>query len=123
MNKIVGILELASKYRYGLTKRGHPMYLFTPYDTDLPSYVVGSTERDTSVNQIAVIEPSSEAISSCNKSCDKPRDKPRANLVRLIGPVGDYDAELKGLLEHYCPYSQKPEMPAETKEEAEKRAA
>jgi hypothetical protein len=27
---IVGTLELASKSTYGLTKRGHPMYLFTP---------------------------------------------------------------------------------------------
>lgn len=112
MNKIVGILELASKYRYGLTKRGHPMYLFTPYDTDLPSYVVGSTERDTSVNQIAVIEPSSEPV--------KEQEKPRGNLVRLIGPVGDYDAERKGLLEHYCPYSQKPQLPTKA-EEAEAR--
>ena len=102
MNKIVGILELASKYRYGLTKRGHPLYLFTPYDTTLPNYVVGSTIADTSVNRIAVIEPSSEPM----KGIEKPRDKPRGNLIRFLGPVGDFEAERKGLLEHYCPSGQ-----------------
>jgi exoribonuclease R len=98
MNKIVGILELASKYRYGLTKRGHPLYLFTPYDTTLPNYVVGSTEKDTSVNRIAVIEPSSEPV--------KGTDKPRGNLIRFLGNVGDYEAERLALLEHYCPNGQ-----------------
>jgi exoribonuclease R len=98
MNKIVGILELASKYRYGLTKRGHPLYLFRPYNTELPDYVVGSTEKDTSVNRIAVIEPSHELL--------KGTEKPRGNLIRFLGNVGDYEAERKGLLEHYCPHGQ-----------------
>ncbi len=98
MNKIVGILELASKYRYGLTKRGHPLYLFTPYDTTLPNYVVGSTEKDTSVNRIAVIEPSSEPVKGTEKS--------RGNLIRFLGNVGNYEAERLALLEHYCPHGQ-----------------
>ena len=108
MNKIVGILELASKYRYGLSKRGHPLYLFRPYNTDLPDYVVGSTERDTSVNRIAIIEASSELSQGT--------DKPRGNLIRIVGPVGDYEAERTALLEHYCPHKQGPSILSETEE-------
>jgi len=108
MNKIVGILELASKYRYGLSKRGHPLYLFRPYNIDLPDYVVGSTERDTSVNRIAIIEATPELSHGT--------DKPRGNLLRFLGPVGDYEAERIALLEHYCPYKQGPSIPSDSKE-------
>jgi hypothetical protein len=56
---IVGVLELSSKYRYGITSRGAPMYLFRPYDEaeeeGKNEYIVGSTERDTSRNQIAIV--------------------------------------------------------------------
>ena len=93
--QIVGVLELSSKYRYGITSRGAPMYLFRPYDETAPDYIVGSTERDTSRNQIAIVSYDGA----------KPVDgqKPRGNLVRLLGPVGDYDAEVAALLEFYCP--------------------
>jgi exoribonuclease R len=95
---LVGVLELASKYRYGLTSRGIPLYLFRPYDESRPQYIVGSSERDLSRNQIAVVEA-------------PPPDAPappahghiRANLIRLLGPVGDPVAERAGLLQYYCP--------------------
>ena len=104
--QIVGVLELASKYRYGLTSRGAPLYLFKPYDAKYPDYVVGSAERDTTRNQIAVVEVSPIA--------DPPPhgQKPRGNLMRLLGPVGDHDAEVAGLLQHYCPYKHGPASPS-----------
>lgn len=85
---LVGVLELASKYRYGLTSRGAPLFLFKPYDQTQPDYHVGSTERDLTRNQIALVDPSSEN---------------RGTLVRLFGPVGDPDAEHAALLQHYAP--------------------
>jgi len=86
--KVVGVLELASKYRYGITSHGSPLYLFRSYDGH--EYIVGSASRATE-NQIAVID-----------ACDHgPRQ--RANLSRIIGPVGDYAAEREALLLHYCP--------------------
>lgn len=95
---IVGVLELSSKYRYGLTSRGAPLYLFRPYDEALPEYVVGSTHRDTSRNQIALVDcPNTININ----------EKIRGTLVRLIGPVGDYTAEKEALLTHYCPFTTK----------------
>lgn len=95
---VVGILELASKYRYGLTSHGAPLYLFRPYDETLPEFVVGSSERDTSVNRIAIVDVPVGAVAP-----DAGAPKPRGLLNRLLGPVGDYDAEVLGLLHHYCP--------------------
>lgn len=88
----IGTLEITSKYRYGLTSRGTPLYLFKPYDTDLPEFIVGSNIRDHSRDRIALVE-TSETLGD--------RVRPRANLIRLIGPVGDFEAEKKGLLLHY----------------------
>lgn len=95
--QIVGVLELASKYRYGLTSRGAPLYLFKPYDETRPDYIVGSTERDTTRNQIAVVDV--PAIDD-----PTPGQKTRGSLIQLLGPVGSIDAERAGLLRHYCPY-------------------
>lgn len=99
----VGTLELASKYRYGLTSRGAPLYLFRPYDEDQNDYIVGCSERDTSKNQLAVVE-----VPVGVGGASTTTQKPRANLVRLFGPVGDPAAERAALLQHYCPISTKP---------------
>lgn len=110
---VVGVLELSSKYRYGLTSRGAPLYLFRPYDESLPEFVVGSSERDTSVNRIAIVDipVGSAAAAPVTHATRFTEAKPRGNLIRLIGPVGDYDAEFKGLLEHYCPAKQHRDVP------------
>lgn len=99
MTHIIGVIELSSKYRYGLTSRGVPIYLFRPYDETLPEFVVGCSHRDLTRNQIA-------CICICIEANEKPKDKekPRGNLVRLIGPVGDYASERAALLLHYCPH-------------------
>lgn len=91
MQLLVGVIELTSKYRYGLTSRGAPLYLFKPYDPDMSDLIVGSTERDLSRNQIAVVEVPAES-----KHLD------RGSLLRLIGPVGDFQAEKEALLLHYA---------------------
>jgi len=70
------------------------MYLFCPYDEAEPEYIVGSAERDTSRNRIAIVEVGPAAPAG---------QKPRGNLVRFLGPVGEYAAEVAGLLEFYCP--------------------
>lgn len=99
--RIVGVLELASKYRYGLTTHGVPLYLFRPYDdTGVASeYIIGSKSRDTSHNQIALVDIPDAAA----QPLPAPPAKPRGALVRLIGPVGDPAAEREALLLHYCP--------------------
>ena len=93
MTQQVGVLELTSKYRYGLTSRGAPLYLFKPYDKDQPDLIVGSTHRDLGRNQIAIVDP------------QEIKHLGRGNLLQLIGPVGDYNAERDALLRHYCPHT------------------
>jgi exoribonuclease R len=104
MKTIVGVLELSSKYRYGLTSRGAPIFLFRPYDETLTDYVVGCSHRDTSRNQIALI-----SVGTDN----------RGTLIRLFGQVGDPLAEKEALLQHYCPYKTGSPMTTETEEERE----
>lgn len=108
---IVGTLELASKYRYGLTSRGAPLYLFKPYDDTLPDYVVGSSERDTSQNQIALVEVSASSPAAPSASGSTDKAKAKGNLIRLFGPVGHYESEREALLKHYCP-ARAPKPPA-----------
>ena len=90
---IIGVLELASKYKYGLTSRGAPLYLFKPYDPAIPDHVVGCSHRDTTINQIAIVETSHQESGQ----------KVRGLLHRLIGPVGDMTAEKEALLLFYNP--------------------
>lgn len=106
--RAVGVLELASKYRYGLTAHGIPLYLFRPYDEALPEFIVGSKSRDTSHNQIALVDIPTDVAPP------PPPAKPRASLVRLIGPVGDPITEREGLLLHYCPTRHKATVIADT---------
>jgi exoribonuclease R len=87
-----GILELMSKYKYGMTSRGNPMYRFVPFRKEYPPFIVGSSHRDTSCNQLAIIQFESWTASL-----------PRGNLIRLIGPCGDLDKEKEALLYTYSP--------------------
>jgi hypothetical protein len=93
---LVGVVELASKYRYGLTSRGAPLFLFQPYDEAWAPLVVGSSERDLTRNRIGVVEVTPGSTPQNTKL--------RGNLLRLLGPVGDPVAERAGLLAHYCPW-------------------
>jgi exoribonuclease R len=105
--QVIGVLELASKYRYGLTSRGAPLYLFRPYSDDLPEYIVGCSARgsDATRNQVALVDIPITFLDPPDGT------KHRATLVRLIGPVGDYAAEREGLLLHYCPTKAAPAPP------------
>lgn len=73
---LAGLLELNSKVKYGFTSRGSPIYLFTPFNEAYPPFVVGCSERDTSVNRLGLIQ-----FESWSETF------PRGNLLRLL-PVG-----------------------------------
>lgn len=83
---LIGVLELNSKYIYGHTSRGAKIYLFHPMDPAYPPMRVGCSERNTSHNQLALV-----------KFSEWTETLPRGNLVRLLGPIGDLDAERLGL--------------------------
>jgi exoribonuclease R len=102
--RVVGVIELASKYKYGVTSRGVPIYLFRPYDETLSECIVGCSQRDTTRNYIAVVD-----VEVCQPAAGQ---KPRGYLYRLIGPVGSHEEEIIGLLAYYCPVVHKKETVA-----------
>jgi len=89
---LAGVVEFASKTKYGITSRGYPMYLFVPFLKSYPPMIVGSSLK-TSKNHIGVAEFDSWSSTL-----------PRANLLRILGPCGDLKAEEEALLLTYHPY-------------------
>ena len=90
---IVGTLELTSKSTYGMTKRKHLMYLFTPYDKKYPHFIVGSSEQDRSHNRIVLI-----------KFEDWTGTFPRGSIQQTLGQSGDTMAEREALIWQACPW-------------------
>lgn len=91
---IVGILELTSKTKYGMSSRGVPMYLFTPSRKEYPMMVVGCSERNCSKNRLALVD-----FDYWNEA-----GLPRGNLRKLIGICGDQSAEQETILLTYNPF-------------------
>ena len=89
---LVGTLELASKFRFGMTSRNVPIFRFTPFNESYPPFFVGSSQKDLSTNMLAVIEFSNWDSDTC----------PRGNLVQTIWPCGDLAAEEKAILLNAC---------------------
>lgn len=87
---IVGVLHLQSKIKYGYNKRNTPIYLFTPYDRELQTYKVASSEQDKTHNQIAVVDIRSENAPF---------------IVRLLGRVGDSKSEGFAMYLYYSPFA------------------
>lgn len=85
---LVGILELTSKYLYGHSSKGSPLYLFTPFNRSYPQMRVGCSEKDTSKNLIVLIE-----FLDWNKS----DHLPRGNLMRILGPTNVLNVEAEAL--------------------------
>ena len=105
---IVGTLELTNKSKYGLTSRGVPIYLFTPYNKSYPHFIVGCSEKDVSKNRIGLIKFDDWATSSTF---------PRGQLQQVLGVSGDFKAETDALMWQACPWKYpKGAYPAESKE-------
>jgi exoribonuclease R len=92
---IVGTIELSNKSKYGLTSRGIPIYLFTPYNKSYPHFVVGCSEKDVSKNRIGLIKFDDWAAASTF---------PRGQLQQVLGVSGDYEAEKQALIWQACPW-------------------
>jgi exoribonuclease R len=92
---IVGTLELTNKSKYGLTSRGVPIYLFTPYNKSYPHFIVGCSEKDVSKNKIGLIKFDDWSASSTF---------PRGQLQQVLGTSGDFEAEKQALIWQACPW-------------------
>ena len=85
---LVGVLCLTSKYMYGMTGHGVPMYLCEPMNKGFPSFRVACKEKDRSSNLL---------ISFQFDSWDEDAELPRGGLVETLGPVEDPRAEALAL--------------------------
>lgn len=85
---IPGILETTSKTIYGHTSRGSKLFLFHPHDRKYPPFRVGSNCRDTSRNQLGLVE---------FMDWEDFETLPRGNLLTLLGPCGTLELERKSL--------------------------
>jgi hypothetical protein len=52
---IAGLIELNSKVKFGYSGRNVPIYMFVPFNESYPPFVVGCSEKDTSINRLALI--------------------------------------------------------------------
>jgi exoribonuclease R len=91
---IIGVIELASKTKYGMTSRGVPIYLFIPFRKEYPLFVVGSSERNVSYNQIARINFDSWDTTTF----------PKGTLINLLGDVNSIQVQKDALLLTYNPF-------------------
>jgi len=92
---LIGVLELNSKVRYGFTARGHPLYLFKPYDESYPPMLVGSTDT-TRENQIWM---------AAFEAWPADSTFPKGGLVKYMGACGDKEAELSAIAYQASPWS------------------
>lgn len=97
-SKLVGILELTSKTRYGLTSRGHNKYLWRPMNPSYPPFIVASSQKDMTKNMLC-------SINLKNGHWNPEKTKfPEGEICEYFGQVGDWKAERKALLTHWCPH-------------------
>ena len=83
---IAGVVHLTSKTKYGMTSRNVPMYLFRPLNPKQPLFVVGCSQPNLYVNLLALVE-----------QYDMNQRIPRGNIVQILGPCGDWNAERKAI--------------------------
>ena len=83
---IAGVVHLTSKTRYGMTSRNVPMYLFRPLNPKQPLFIVGCSQPNLYVNLLALVEP-----------YDMNQRIPRGNIIQVLGPCGDWNAERKAI--------------------------
>jgi len=92
---LVGILNLTSKYVYGMTQRGIPMYECQPMNRGYPSFRIACKERDKSRNLLVTFQ---------FDSWDQGSELPRAGLIEILGPCEDFASEKRALAMLAQPY-------------------
>jgi len=96
--QLVGVLDVMSKYVYGMSSRGVSQYLFTPYNKSYPPFIVGCADKDRTSNKIVVITFA---------SWDNGQKFPKGSLINTLGCCGDLEAEAKALQIQHSPWNLK----------------
>jgi exoribonuclease R len=93
---LVGVLQLTSKYMYGMTSHGVPLYSCQPLNKGYPCFRVACKERDRSQNLL---------VSFQFENWESGSELPRGSLLKILGPVEDVAAEAEALGIVSCPWS------------------
>ena len=92
---LVGLLDVKSKYVYGMSSRGVPQYLFTPHNESYPQFIVGCSTKDKSINKIVLVR---------FESWNEGQKFPHGALVDTLGPSGNLIAEANALYWQHSPW-------------------
>ena len=91
--KIIGVLELYSKYSFKPNKRGVPAYIFTPLNTNYPKCIVHSTiRRKYSKNVLLTVDYTKR---------DKTSKFASGNINNIYGVINDTKAIQESILTKY----------------------
>lgn len=93
---LVGVLQLTSKYMYGMTGHGVPLYCCEPLNKGYPRFRVACKERDRSQNLL---------VSFQFESWEAGSELPRGSLLNVLGPVEEFPVEAQALSILSCPWS------------------
>lgn len=93
---LVGIVQFDSKTKYGFTSRNIPIYLFLPYNSSYPPFLVGSSLRERT-NQIGIARFETWEGTTF----------PRGSLQTILGSCGQESLEKEALAYQYSPWKQR----------------
>jgi len=95
-NRVVGVLQIISPKRYGNTKRGLPIYNFTPLSWHYPNFMVASAIRakwdikNGPIKNVYVLAEFTEWSTN--------QKYPSARCINVIGPITDPESQDIALL-------------------------
>jgi exoribonuclease R len=85
--KLVGIIDIVNRTRFGTNARGIPLYIMYPIDIAYPPFLIAvKTKPDTNIFAIAKYE-----------HWNTGNPWPRACLLNILGPCGDMNIEQEAL--------------------------
>lgn len=87
--RIVGVLQVTSVKRFGISKRGLPIYNFVPLSWRYPNFMVASSIKSKSKNVYILVEFT---------KWDADQKYPTGQSVQVIGAIDDPDAQETALL-------------------------
>lgn len=93
VTKIVGIIDVLNRTRFGTTSRGVPFYIMYPIDVSYPPFLVAMKSKPET-NIFAVVKYEHWLPGS---------PWPRASFIKSLGPVGDMNTEHTAILQTLPP--------------------
>jgi hypothetical protein len=89
--RIVGVVDVLNRTRFGTTSRGAPLYIMYPVDVSYPPFLIALKTKPATNVFVKVKYEHWDGI------------WPRASLEKLIGPVGDLNSELSAMIQTLPP--------------------